>query len=57
VTTVVLARQAKDESRPNLFAGSILTASAVMYVRLEVLVTFFNPGSPPDLHRSSAPWP
>ena len=31
VTTVVLARQAKDEHRPNLFAGSILMASAVMY--------------------------
>jgi len=42
VTTVVLARQAKSESRPNLFAGSILTASGVMYARLVLLLAFFN---------------
>jgi uncharacterized membrane protein (DUF4010 family) len=42
VTTVVLARQAKAERRPNLFAGSILTASAMMYARLVLLLAFFN---------------
>ncbi len=42
VTTVVLAKRAKEESRPNLFAGSILTASGVMYARLVLLVAFFN---------------
>ncbi|MFN8178406.1 MAG: MgtC/SapB family protein [bacterium] len=42
VTTVVLARQAKEEGRPHLFAGSILTASGVMYARLVILVAFFD---------------
>jgi uncharacterized membrane protein (DUF4010 family) len=42
LTTVVLARQAKEEPRPNLFAGSILAASGVMYLRLVLLVAFFN---------------
>jgi uncharacterized membrane protein (DUF4010 family) len=44
VTTVVLARQARAEAtpRPDLFAGSILTASGVMYVRLVLLVAFFD---------------
>jgi uncharacterized membrane protein (DUF4010 family) len=41
-TTVVLARQAKTERRPNLFAGSILAASGVMYARLVLLLAFFN---------------
>ena len=49
VTTVVLARQAKSEQRPNLFAGCILTASAVMYARLEILVALFNPGLAAEL--------
>ena len=42
VTTIVLARQAKEERRPNLFAGSILTASGVMYARLVLLLAFFD---------------
>ena len=42
VTTVVLAREAKRERRPNLFAGSILTASGVMYARLVLLLALFN---------------
>lgn len=42
VTTVVLARRAARESRPHLFAGSILIASGVMYVRLAVLLAIFN---------------
>jgi uncharacterized membrane protein (DUF4010 family) len=41
-TTVVLARHAKDRQQPNLFAGSILAASGMMYLRLLALVAFFN---------------
>jgi uncharacterized membrane protein (DUF4010 family) len=43
-TTLVLARQAKEEAKPWLFAGSILAASAVMYVRLAALLGVFNRG-------------
>jgi uncharacterized membrane protein (DUF4010 family) len=42
VTTVVLAKRAAREGRPHLFAGGILMASGVMYVRLLGLVTMFN---------------
>jgi uncharacterized membrane protein (DUF4010 family) len=42
VTTVVLAKRAARESRPHLFAGGILIASGVMYLRLAGLVTMFN---------------
>lgn len=42
VTTVVLARQSKTQARPHLFAGSILAASGIMYLRLVVLVALFN---------------
>lgn len=42
VTTVVLAREARMEAQPNLFAGSILTASGLMYARLVLLILFFN---------------
>jgi uncharacterized membrane protein (DUF4010 family) len=42
VATVVLARAARRELRPNLFAGSILAASGVMYIRFLVLIAFFN---------------
>ena len=42
VTTVVLAKRAKRESRPHLFSGGILIASGVMYLRLAGLVTLFN---------------
>ncbi len=42
VTTVVLARQARTDTRPNLFAGSILMASGMMYVRLVIFLVFFN---------------
>ncbi len=44
VTTVVLARQAKQEQRPRLFSGSILIASGVMYVRLVILLALFDLG-------------
>lgn len=42
VTTVVLARDAKRQPRPNLFAGSMLAASGVMYARFLILIAFFN---------------
>jgi len=49
VTTVVLARQAKTDARPNLYAGSILTASGVMYARLVLLLAFFDRGLAAEL--------
>ena len=42
VTTVVLAKRAARENRPNLFSGCTLIASGVMYLRLAGLVTLFN---------------
>ena len=42
VTTVVMARRAKHEQHPHLFAGGILIASGVMYVRLVILLALFN---------------
>jgi len=43
VTTIVLAKRAKEEGgAPHLFAGGILMASGMMYVRLAVLVGIFN---------------
>jgi uncharacterized membrane protein (DUF4010 family) len=42
VTTVVLARRARQENRPHLFAGGTLIASGMMYLRLAGLVTIFN---------------
>jgi uncharacterized membrane protein (DUF4010 family) len=42
VTTVVLARRAKQEDHPHLFAGGILMASGVMYLRLTILLALFN---------------
>jgi uncharacterized membrane protein (DUF4010 family) len=42
VTTVVMARQAAREHQPHLFAGSILVASGVMYLRLVALLALFN---------------
>ena len=42
VTTVVISRRAAREKHPHLFAGAILIASGVMYVRLVILVGFFN---------------
>ncbi len=43
VTTVALARRAAREERPHLFAGGILVASGVMYLRLIALIGMFNP--------------
>ena len=42
VITVALARRAKREAWPNLFAGSMLMASGVMYLRILVLLAIFN---------------
>lgn len=42
VTTVAMARRAVREQHPHLFAGGILIASGVMYVRLAVLLVLFN---------------
>lgn len=42
VATVAMSRRAKREQRPHLFAGGILIASGVMYLRLVVLLTLFN---------------
>ena len=42
VTTVVIARRAAREQHPHLFAGGILIASGVMYVRLVMLLALFN---------------
>ncbi len=42
VTTVVLARRAKQEEQPHAYAGCILIASGVMYLRLIALLALFN---------------
>jgi len=42
VTTVVMAKRAAREQRPHLFAGGILVASGIMYVRLVILLALFN---------------
>jgi uncharacterized membrane protein (DUF4010 family) len=44
VTTVVMARRAKRELRPHLFAGGILIACGVMYLRIVILLALFNRG-------------
>ncbi|MGA9355857.1 MAG: MgtC/SapB family protein [Terriglobales bacterium] len=41
-TTVAMARRAAREDRPHLFAGGILIASGVTYIRLAALVALFN---------------
>ena len=42
ITTVVMARRAAREQHPHLFAGGILIASGVMYLRLAALLALFN---------------
>lgn len=42
VTTVVMARRAAREQHAHLFAGGILIASGIMYLRLVVLLGLFN---------------
>ncbi|HUV69091.1 MAG TPA: MgtC/SapB family protein [Terracidiphilus sp.] len=41
-TTVVMAKRAAREEHPHLFAGGILIASGVMYLRLVALLALFN---------------
>jgi uncharacterized membrane protein (DUF4010 family) len=41
-TTVILAKRARQQNMPNLYAGSILMAAGVMYLRLLLLVGLFN---------------
>jgi uncharacterized membrane protein (DUF4010 family) len=41
-TTIVMARRAVREQHPHLFAGGILIASGVMYLRLIVLLLLFS---------------
>src|ERR1035437_7593271 len=41
-TTIVLARRAKREEHPHLFAGGILIACGMMYLRLTALLALFN---------------
>jgi uncharacterized membrane protein (DUF4010 family) len=43
VTTVVLAKRSREENNPEMFAGSILVASGLMYFRLTALLFIFNP--------------
>jgi uncharacterized membrane protein (DUF4010 family) len=42
VTTVVMAKRAKLEQHPHLFAGGILIACGVMYLRLAALLAMFS---------------
>jgi len=42
VTTIVLSRRSRDEVMPRYFAGSILTASGIMYIRIFLLILVFN---------------
>lgn len=44
LTTVVLAKRAAREEHPHLFAGAILMASGMMYLRLAALLAIFNHG-------------
>jgi uncharacterized membrane protein (DUF4010 family) len=41
-TTIVLAKQSNDKALANLYAGSILAASGMMYARLATLIALFN---------------
>ncbi len=42
VATVVLSRRAKEEKHPHLFAGGILVASGITFLRVVILVAFFS---------------
>jgi uncharacterized membrane protein (DUF4010 family) len=49
VTTVILAKRAREVHAPRLFAGSMLMSSGTMYVRLLVLLALFNRGLAAEL--------
>jgi len=53
LTTVVLSKRAREQSRAHLYSGSILVASGVMYLRLLALLAIFNR---PLLHRLGLPF-
>jgi uncharacterized membrane protein (DUF4010 family) len=42
LTTVVLAKRAREQSRSHLYSGSMLVAAGVMYLRLLALLAVFN---------------
>ena len=42
LTTVVLAKRAREQSHPHLYSGAMLVASGVMYLRLLALLAIFN---------------
>jgi uncharacterized membrane protein (DUF4010 family) len=42
VTTVVLAKQAREQGSARLYAGAVVLASGTMYVRLAILLWLFN---------------
>lgn len=42
LTTVVLAKRSRKQSRPHLYSGSMLVASGAMYLRLLALLGLFN---------------
>jgi uncharacterized membrane protein (DUF4010 family) len=42
LATVVLAKRAREQSRPHLYSGAMLVASSVMYLRLLALLGIFN---------------
>lgn len=42
LTTVVLAKRAREQPHPHLYSGSMLVASGVMYLRLLVLLGIFS---------------
>ena len=42
VATVVLSKRAAHANRPHAYSGAILTASGLMYLRIVLLVAFFN---------------
>jgi uncharacterized membrane protein (DUF4010 family) len=42
VTTVVMAKRAKNENHPHLFSGGMLIACGMMYLRLTSLLALFN---------------
>ena len=42
VTTVVMAKRARNENHPHLFSGGMLIACGMMYLRLTALLAMFN---------------
>ncbi len=49
VTTVILAKRAREVHSPRLFAGSMLMSSGTMYLRLLILLVLFNRGLAAEL--------